>query len=102
MMKKHLHRIFATLLALAMVLSLAACGSSGETQSGASGTNSSDDVVNVGCTSSISSLNPTLVDASWSSMYAISMSFLPLVALDENAEFEYILADRITKEDKKQ
>lgn len=98
-MKKHLHRIFATLLALAMVLSLAACGSSGETQSGASGTNSSDDVVNVGCTSSISSLNPTLVDASWSSMYAISMSFLPLVALDENAEFEYILADSITTED---
>ena len=61
-MKKHLHRIFATLLALAMVLSLAACGSSGEPQSGASGTNSSDDVVNVGCTSSISHAGGRLLE----------------------------------------
>ena len=100
-MKKHLHRLFAALLALAMAASLAACGSNGTgsnpSQSGAS--NSSNGVVNIGCTSSISTLNPTLVDASWSSMYAISMSFLPLVALDENAEFEHILADSITTED---
>lgn len=96
-MKNTLHRIFATVLALAMVFSLAACGSTGGNQSGAS--NSGDDVVNIGCTSSIGSLNPVLVDATWSSMYAISMSFLPLVALNENAEFENILADSITTED---
>lgn len=97
MMKNTLHRIFATVLALAMVFSLAACGSTGGNQSGAS--NSGDGVVNIGCTSSIGSLNPVLVDATWSSMYAISMSFLPLVALNENAEFENILADSITTED---
>lgn len=96
-MKNTLHRIFATVLALAMVFSLAACGSTGGNQSGAS--NSGDGVVNIGCTSSIGSLNPVLVDATWSSMYAISMSFLPLVALNENAEFENILADSITTED---
>lgn len=97
LMKNTLHRIFATVLALAMVFSLAACGSTGGNQSGAS--NSGDGVVNIGCTSSIGSLNPVLVDATWSSMYAISMSFLPLVALNENAEFENILADSITTED---
>lgn len=96
-MKNTLHRIFATVLALAMVFSLAACGSTGGNQSGAS--NSGDGVVNIGCTSSIGSLNPVLVDATWSSMYAISMSFLPLVALNENAEFENILADSISTED---
>lgn len=102
-MKNTLHRIFATLLALAMVFSLAACGSTGTTsggsQTGASNAGTGDGVVNIGCTSSIGSLNPILVDATWSSMYAISMSFLPLVALDENAEFENILADSITTED---
>lgn len=103
LMKNTLHRIFATLLALAMVFSLAACGSTGTTsggsQAGTSNAGTGDGVVNIGCTSSIGSLNPILVDATWSSMYAISMSFLPLVALDENAEFENILADSITTED---
>lgn len=117
-MKASLRRAFALILALALALSLAACGSaggtqatsgnsSGESSAGVSADDStgspdaaaSNSVVNIGCTSSVGSLNPVLIDATWSSMYAVSMSFLPLVALDENAEFEYMLADEISTED---
>lgn len=97
-----LRRALALMLALAMAFALAACGSNGSASStppGSGSTSGDNEVVNIGCTSSIGSLNPALVDATWSSMYAISLSFLPLVALDENAEFEYMLADSITTED---
>lgn len=100
-----LRRALALVLALAMAFALASCGSSGT--SGASGSASapaaadSNDgqVVNIGCTSSVGSLNPALMDSTWAMMYAVSMEFMPLVALNQDAEFEYMLADEITTED---
>lgn len=94
-MKKFLCRLLALTLTLVLTLALAACGGS---QSGGASASSSD-VVNIGCTSSVGSLNPVLIGSAWSDYYAISMQYLPLVALDENAEFEYMLADSITTED---
>lgn len=97
-----LRRALALVLALAMAFALASCGSSGASStSGTSNPADSGDaqVVNIGCTSSVGSLNPALIDSTWAMMYAISMEFLPLVALNQDAEFEYMLADEITTED---
>lgn len=91
-MKKTVRRLFSLILALTMTVALAACGGNGSSSdSGA--------VVNIGCTSSVGTLNPVLIGSTWSDYYAISMQYLPLVALDENAEFEYMLADSISTED---
>ena len=97
-----LWRVLALVLALVMAFALASCGSSGTSGStsapAAAGSNDGQ-VVNIGCTSSISSLNPALMDSTWATMYAVSMEFMPLVALNQHAEFEYRLADEITTED---
>ena len=86
-------KILTILIAFVMSLSLVSCG-------GNTPDSSSDSaVVNIGCTSSVGTLNPILVGSAWSDYYAMSMQYLPLVALDENAEFEYMLADSITTED---
>lgn len=94
-MKKHFSRLSACLLALVMTFSLVSCGS----EPGQSSSSSSKSAVNIGCTASIGSLNPVLISGVLSDYYAISLQFLPLVALDANAEFEYMLADSITSED---
>lgn len=90
-MKKFFSRLSAFLLAAVMTCSLVSCGSNQSTVS--------SEAVNIGCTSSIGSLNPVLISGVLSDYYAISLQFLPLVALDANAEFEYMLADSITSED---
>lgn len=115
-------KILTFLLSLLMILSLAACGGSQtaesaeeapadagaaetepETADGAeteeeteSGTAS---VVNIGCTASLGTLNPLLMDGDWVNVYAMSLEFLPLVSLNDSLEFEYMLADSITTED---
>lgn len=114
-------KILTFLLSLLMILSLAACGgqtaesaeeapaesgavetesepaSGAETEEGTeSGTAS---VVNIGCTASLGTLNPLLMDGDWVNVYAMSLEFLPLVSLDDSLEFEYMLADSITTED---
>lgn len=90
-----MRKLIAFLLAMVMSLALASCGGN----AGDSSSNASPTVVNIGCTSSVGTLNPILVGSAWSDYYAMSMQYLPLVALDENAEFEYMLADSITTED---
>ena len=95
-----LRRAFALVLALAMAFALASCGSSGTSSTpAAEGANNGGEVVNIGCTSSVGSLNPALMDSTWATMYAVSMEFMPLVALNQDAEFAYMLADEITTED---
>lgn len=116
-------RLLALLLALTMALSLAACGASDETVTDtntdaadsstetaeetaeetaddtAEGETVSARVVNIGCTSALGTLNPLLMDGDWVNVYAQSLEFLPLVSLNDEMEFEYILADEITTED---
>ncbi|MCM1252785.1 MAG: ABC transporter substrate-binding protein [Clostridium sp.] len=83
------------------------CGSS-EEQGGASADNAVETqdsasadgkVVNIGITDSLGGMNPLTIDQTWINKYAIGLEFLPLVDLDENLEFQPMLADSVTTED---
>ena len=58
-----------------------------------------DKVVNIGVTSTLTTLNPLAMDNTEVVKYAVSLVFLPLVELDENLNFVPQLADSITTED---
>ena len=105
-MKKMIKKFAALLLAGAMTLSMAACGNG----SGSTGTSDSsaanraqsatgEKSVNIAVTDTIGSLNPLLMDSTEVVKYAQSLTFLPLVELDENMEFVGQIAKDITTED---
>ncbi|MFA6848639.1 MAG: ABC transporter substrate-binding protein, partial [Lachnospiraceae bacterium] len=119
-MKKLSSKVIAAALAVAMVAGLTACGSSaasatgsaagaseaaGSAESGSAGAGASgtaatgENIVNIGVTSTLSSINPLNIDVSFMALYAQSMMFLPLGALDENYAFEGLLADSVTTDD---
>ena len=58
-----------------------------------------DKAVNIGVTSTLTTLNPLAVDNTEIVKYAVSLVFLPLVELNENLEFVPQLAESITTED---
>ncbi len=99
------------LFILALTIFLVACGgnstndptektTAGETV-GSGTTNNSEDIVNIGVTDVLGSLNPLLQDGTEVVKYATSLSFLPLVELNKDLEFEGQLATSITTEDNK-
>lgn len=106
-MKKISRRSFLQATGLAAVLSaLTACGGSGSSSTAsaasstaAAGSAAAADIVNIGSTGVMSSTNPLMVDATWINMYAATLQFNPLVALNADAEFEMVLADDISTED---
>ena len=117
-MKKRIGKVIRVVLAAAMILSLAGCGSSDPAESapaetgtettgsdnGESSTQAAaagEKIVNIGVTDSLGSINPFVIDQTFINKYAVDLQFLPLVEFDENLNFEYILADSITTEDNK-
>lgn len=58
-----------------------------------------DKAVNIGVTSTLTTLNPLAVDNTEIVKYAVSLVFLPLVELNEKLEFVPQLAESITTED---
>ena len=58
-----------------------------------------DKSVNIAVTSTLTSLNPLLIDATEIVKYALSLEFLPLVELNADLEFVPQLAESITTED---
>jgi peptide/nickel transport system substrate-binding protein len=61
----------------------------------------SDDIVNIGVTDTLGTLNPLLMDGGEINKYATSLMFLPLVELNSKLEFEGEIADSVTTEDNK-
>ncbi len=57
------------------------------------------DVVNLGSTGSLSSLNPLMIDATLMAQYSDMLQFSPLVAMNENVDFDMMLADKVETED---
>lgn len=127
-MKKAGNRALSLALAAVMAFSLSACGASGTDASGApedaavqsgqaadvqsadaadeaAGSTASDTVsdgekiVNIGVTDSLGGINPLTIDQTWINKYAVGLQFLPLVDLDQDLEFQPMLADSITTED---
>lgn len=97
-------RLIVLLLALMMTLSLAACGAqepAAETDvdTAASAAGQTASTVNIGCTSALGTLNPLMMDGTWVNVTAMSLEFLPLVSLNDDFAFDYMLADSITTED---
>lgn len=117
-MKKVFSRVISLMLAAVMVFALAGCSSSKpqestEPESGAEPAaeadteikaetetaSSGEKIVNIGVTDSLGGVNPLTIDQTWINKYAVGLQFLPLVDLDENLEFQPMLADSITTED---
>lgn len=100
----------ALMLTAAMGITAVGCGTSGgNTGSQPQGENAaatemaevSDDIVNIGVTDTLGTLNPLLMDGGEINKYAISLMFLPLVELNSKLEFEGEIADSVTTEDNK-
>jgi len=116
-MKKKVNRKIVWLLIVAMTTLLTACGkntveTSTETTTNVTTTDTkeatttetptpeaSNKSVNIGVTDTLSSLNPLLEDGTEVVKYATSLSYLPLVELNKDLEFEGQLASSITTED---
>ena len=84
-------KLLSVLLALVMLLTAAVpfAGALAE----------DDKVVNIGVTSTLTTLNPLAMDNTEIVKYAVSLVFLPLVELNSDLEFVPQLADSITTED---
>lgn len=113
-MKKISKKIASVFLMLALAASTAACGSA---DSGAAGTDANgmtdasdatgapaeaaegEKIINVGVTSSLGGINPFVIDQTEINKYAVDLMFLPLVELDKDSNFQYMLADSITTDD---
>ena len=100
----------ALMLTAAMGITAVGCGTSGSnTGSQPQGENAaatetaevSDDIVNIGVTNTLGTLNPLLMDGGETNKYATSLMFLPLVELNSKLEFEGEIADSVTTEDNK-
>ena len=101
-MKKRWKKIVGTLLTVALVGSLTACGGKKNDNGVTKGENSAaSDVVTIGISDTIGSLNPLLMDGTEVVKYATSFEFLPLVELNKNMEFEGQIASEITTKDNK-
>jgi len=98
-----------------LALSLAACGSSSQTGSTAAATEAAtaaataaategaaetgSNIVNIGVTNQLGTLNPLNMDWSFINLHATSMMFLPLVTVGADNNFNYLLAESVTTDD---
>lgn len=128
-MKKRVSKLISLLLVAVMAVSLAGCGGSSSgggaatTDSASDQTQAADtatgdaseeagegaasqgmtetgaNIVNVGVTDTLGSLNPLLLDAGEINRHAASLMFIPLMDLDADLNFQSMLADSITTED---
>lgn len=116
-MKRKLAKLASLLLTGAMIASLTACGSSdsgsstgtdnaAETETATQDSDAApteaaegEKIINVGVTSSLGGINPFVIDQTEINKYAVDLMFLPLVELDKDSNFQYMLADSVTTED---
>lgn len=89
MINKRKH-ILIWIFSLLVVLSITGCSN-----------NKDKDIVNIGVTDSLSSVNPLLQDGTEVVKYTTSLEFLPLMELNRELEFVGQLADDITTDDNK-
>ena len=98
LMRKIKKYISCALCAILVLLSLTACGKSGQDTPN-SGNESGEKIVNVGVTNTLETLNPLLMNGGEINRHATSIMFLPLVELDKDLNFVGVLADSVTTED---
>lgn len=81
---------------LLMVLTLTGCSG---TSGAKTGTKVNKNVVNIGATDSLTTINPLLTDATELGKYAIGFNFLPLIELNNKLNVVGQLADSVTTKD---
>ena len=57
------------------------------------------DVVNIGVTNSLGGMNPLCIDQTEINAHAVGLMFLPLVELDNDLNFQAMLAESVETED---
>ncbi|EST10875.1 ABC transporter substrate-binding protein [Sporolactobacillus laevolacticus] len=93
-----LRKGFAIVLSfLLVVLSLAGCSSASDNKK--SENKVDKNVVTIGATDSLTTINPLLVDLTELGKYAIGLNFLPLIELDHKLNVVGQLADSVTTKD---
>lgn len=103
-------RLMSLLLTIAVVSAITACGSPNDApngsnvESGAGGEGpvaaaDGEKIINIGVTDSLGGINPFAIDQTEINKYAVDLIFLPLVELDNDMNFQSMLADSITTED---
>lgn len=105
-MKKFITKLISLTLATVLVLAVAGCsskdqGGSSKDGAGEAGNEVSEEgkIINVGVTDSLGGLNPFVIDQTEINKYAVGLMFLPLMELDQDMNFQGMLADSITTED---
>lgn len=109
-MKKTKKLIIVWLFVMLAAVSLAGCSNKDDDSNQKDSTdknvtdenqNNTQDIVNIGVTDTLSSVNPLLQDGTEVLKYTTSLAFLPLVELNKNLEFVNQLAKDIVTEDNK-
>ena len=102
-MKKFFRNALSLGLVLALALTAAGCsnadkgGETGSTegevseQAPALEAEEGEKIVNVGVTDSLGGVNPFVMDQTEINKYAVGLMFLPLVELDKDLNFQYML-----------
>lgn len=102
-MKKIGNKCIFGLLAVLLCFFVTACGTGSEAakEDGAAGSAAAADadIVNVGVTDTLGSLNPLLMNGGEINKYATGLMFLPLMELDADLNFQGMLADSVTTQD---
>lgn len=99
-MKKISRRNFMRVLGVSTAaFALAGCGQKPQDNLPEVQGHAEKDVVNIGSTGGLTTLNPLMVDATWINMYASMLQFCPLVSMQDGEGYVGMLADSITTED---
>lgn len=96
-------KLAARMLALVLAATLTGCGAAkqpeAQTENSPAAETIGNNIVNIGVTNTLNSLNPLLMDGGEVNKHATGLMFLPLSELKEDMSFEGMLADSITTED---
>lgn len=114
-MKRIRRRTVSLLLMITLIGTITACGVSDDmidnavgdgavygpddASEGISLATEGEKVINIGVTDSLGGINPFAIDQTEINKYAVDLIFLPLVELDNDMNFQGMLADSITTED---
>ena len=88
-MKKAVRNMLSLVLTAALVFAMVGCASG----------NKEGGTVNIGVTDSLGGVNPFTIDQTEINKYALDLIFLPLMELDQDLNFQGMLADSVTTED---
>ena len=88
-----------TLLTLILSFGLVGCANNKPSDQIVQNNINNANIVNVGVTDSVSTLNPLLMNGGEVTKYATGLMFLPLVELNKDLSFDYFIADSITTDD---